>query len=128
MLIKFWVKTEVKPLHDTFYFPSYLVELACFGAWKAYFRDANEPFDLAVWFQKMMQLFINYRLADCRFKYYYKFKWIPTSIALARPLIMDPANPFNNVADKSKVTWLPIVECAKNVPRAKWKRPDKRHL
>ena len=97
LLAKSWIKETVRPRHPELKFPSYLMELICLQLWKQY--SWGEPDGLSHWFQRLMTTLVNYQYLDCAWEDLYSRDRVPHCLrAKGKPLVVDPANPHNNVA------------------------------
>ena len=87
LLVKYWLKTEVKKHHPAVKFPSYLVELICLHTWEKHLHSLS--FDLEIWFIKILEKLVDYPSLHCVWTRFYP----APSTSFANPLALDPANP-----------------------------------
>ena len=108
LLVKYWLKTEVKRDYPDLKIPSYLVELICLHVWEE--RLAGGRYDLARWFEEVMTTLVQYSSLNCDWGK--GLDCVPSK--LEPPVVMDPANPFNNVAGlREKDAWPQLADCAR---------------
>jgi len=110
LLVKFWFKTEVKSRYNRVRFPSYLMELLCLHIFETYFQD--DKYDILKWFHKVLDVIERKDELKCLWTDKYEKQDVPWQVMEQRPLIADPANPFNNVAG-GVAQWPEVSACAK---------------
>jgi len=110
LLVKYWFKKEVKSRYNRVRFPSYLLELLCLHVFKTYFQDGK--YDILKWFHKVFDVMERRDELTCVWTDNYDEQDVPWQVMEQRPLITDPANPFNNVAG-GVAQWPEVSACAK---------------
>ena len=115
LLVKYWYKTEVKSRYNRVRFPSYLIELLCLHVWETHLQGTK--YDALTWFFQV--LIVIERKNELAVVWREKYSReglvvvdVPWQVSEQRPLIADPANPFNNVAG-GVAQWPEIFACAK---------------
>ena len=111
LLTKFWFKTEVKSRYNRVRFPSYLIELLCLHVFQKYCLE-DTRYDILTWFYKVLEVIEIKEELKCIWTDQYQEGFIPWEVKDQRPLIVDPANPFNNVAG-GIAQWPEIYACAR---------------
>lgn len=92
-IIKFWRYKEEWP--DNYYPSSYLLEIIILYIYK---KSKNKN-NISIMFIELFKLLLNPNEISIIFEIYYDVLDIPTNILSKRPLILDIANPTNNIAD-----------------------------
>ena len=110
ILVKFWFKTEVQSRYNRVRFPSYLLELLCIHVFESSLRETK--YDILKWFFQVIQVIERKDSLVCVWEEKYERGDIPWEVLEQRPLIVDPANPFNNVAG-GVAQWPEVSACAK---------------
>ncbi|XP_035685359.1 2'-5'-oligoadenylate synthase 1A-like [Branchiostoma floridae] len=105
LLVKMWKKSSVAVTT----LKSYQLELLCIHVWNSlpiYCRH------VATAFGAVLRKLCDYNSICACWTDNYSIDRVPRDIAIARPLILDPANPYNNVADVCK-NWPEVAAAAK---------------
>ncbi|XP_028407355.1 2'-5'-oligoadenylate synthase 1A-like [Dendronephthya gigantea] len=96
-LVKHWKKKMVRPSSPRRRIPnSYLMELITIHLWKQN-KGYDGTFNTLKAFHGVMEALKEYRSLNVTWTTNYSTSQIPSEIRRQRPLVMDPANPTNNV-------------------------------
>ncbi|XP_028412305.1 2'-5'-oligoadenylate synthase-like protein 2 isoform X4 [Dendronephthya gigantea] len=113
-LVKYWKKEMVEPSSASRRIPnSYLMELITIHLWEENTEDSDGKFDTLKAFHGVMEALMDYESLNVIWTENYSENDIPSEIKDQRPLVMDPANPTNNVCENFE--WEEIKEEAKRV-------------
>ncbi|XP_028412290.1 2'-5'-oligoadenylate synthase 1A-like [Dendronephthya gigantea] len=113
-LIKYWKKKMVRKSWYGQRIPnSYLMELITIYYWEENTRYSDGTFNTLKAFHGIMEALKDYQSLNIFWTENYSAKDIPSQILRQRPLVLDPANPTNNVC--SGYHWEEIRQEAKNV-------------
>ena len=110
LFVKFWFKTEVKSEFHRARFPSYLIELLCLHVWETHL--VNTKFDVWAWFHEVLSMIERKEELNVIWTEKYSLDQVPEVVSEQRPLLVDPANPFNNVAG-GVAQWPEVSACAR---------------
>ena len=106
LITKYWFKTHVKAKFDNIKFKSLVLELICLHTWeKKQLQDTN--FDLPKWFNLVLLEILDYQDIQCFWTDKYAESDIPAELRDQKPSIIDPENPWKNVA--AQLDW-PLVK------------------
>ncbi|XP_028407251.1 2'-5'-oligoadenylate synthase 3-like isoform X1 [Dendronephthya gigantea] len=112
-LVKYWKKKMVPDFSSGRRIPnSYLMELIIIHLWEEN-TDRDERFKTLKAFHGVMKTLNEYQSLNVIWTENYRITDIPYHVRCTRPLVMDPANPMNNVCEP--FVWEEISMAAKEV-------------
>ena len=106
LLVKYWFKTEVKAKKEVD-FKSYVLELVCLHTWENQMRGL---LDLRACLRAVFRVLVDFGQIRYLWTDKYTRSDVPSSLFLQSPLIVDPEDPWRNIANE--VDWLPVREAA----------------